>query len=85
MLGPPDSTSSAALQEMVAELKSEAAPFFERWDAVDRQEFYHYTSLGAATEILRSRTIWASDVLSMNDTSEFKFNAESTFMRSDRP
>jgi hypothetical protein len=32
---------------------------------------FHYTSVDTAYEILRGRTLWASDVLSMNDPTEF--------------
>jgi hypothetical protein len=72
MVGGPDSTHSAALQEMVAEIKSEAIPFFEMWDSIDREEICHYTSLDSARAILTTRVLWASDILTMNDTSEFR-------------
>jgi hypothetical protein len=72
MIAGPDSTSSADLHAMVAEIKAEAAPFWEAWDTIDCEEIYHYTSLDAARKILGDRILWASDVLSMNDTSEFK-------------
>jgi hypothetical protein len=47
---------------MVAEIKAEAFPFFEEWDSMDHEEFYHYTSLTAARSILTNRVLWASDV-----------------------
>ncbi len=72
MVARPDSTSSADLHAMVEEIRAEAAPFFEKWEFIDREEIYHYTSLDAARQILTDRVLWASDVLSMNDTSEFK-------------
>jgi len=72
MVAGPDSTSSVILKAMVDEIKAEAAPFWEEWDSIDREEFYHYTSLDAVYKILTDRVLWASDVLSMNDTSEFK-------------
>jgi Protein of unknown function (DUF2971) len=72
MVAGPDSSSSATLHKMVAEIKAEADPFWAEWDSIDREEFYHYTSIDAVRNILANRVLWASDVLSMNDTSEFK-------------
>jgi hypothetical protein len=73
MVGGPDSTSSADLHEMVAQIKAEAVPFWEQWDSIDREEIYHYTSLDVAYKILSAQVLWSSDVLSMNDGSEFKY------------
>jgi hypothetical protein len=73
MLAHPDSTNSADLHELVATIKDEAAPFWAEWDSIDREEFHHYTSLDAVRHILTDRVLWASDVLSLNDTSEFKY------------
>jgi hypothetical protein len=35
---------------------------------------YHYTTIEGVVGICRSRTIWASDVLYMNDTSEYTYS-----------
>ncbi len=57
---------------MVAQIKAAAKQFWDQWDEIDVQEIYHYTSVETACKILIGRELWASDVLSMNDTSEFR-------------
>jgi hypothetical protein len=66
-----DSTNSAALHRCVAQIRAELETIAKPWDAVDREEIYHYTSVSAAHSILKDRILWAFDVLSMNDGSEF--------------
>ncbi len=61
---------------MVDQMKVAAGRYWERWDEIDCDEIYHYTSLQAAHKIFESRVLWASDVLEMNDTSEFKYSVE---------
>ncbi len=72
MVGGPDSSSSADLHEIVKKIKAEAQPFYDLWDNIDREEIYHYTSVDTAYKILAGRVLWASDVLSMNDSTEFR-------------
>ncbi len=72
MVGGLDENSGADLREMVAQIKAEAQPFYDQWDDIDREEIYHYTSADTACKILSSRVLWASDVLSMNDSTEFR-------------
>jgi len=66
-----DSTNSTALHRCVAQIRAELETIAKPWDAVGREEIYHYTSVSAAYSILKDRVLWASDVLSMNDGSEF--------------
>ena len=73
MVKGPDATHSAALHEMVAEIHGKAELAWRRWDVVNREEIYHYTSIDAAYNILSDRLLWSSDVLSMNDGSEFRY------------
>jgi hypothetical protein len=73
MVSGPDSSNSAELHRMVAELKTQAQLFWDEWDKVDIEEFHHYTSIETALKILASKSLWASDVRSMNDTSEFQY------------
>jgi hypothetical protein len=73
MVKGPDATHSAALHEMVAEIHDKAELAWKRWDVVDREEIYHYTSIDSAYNILSDRLLWSSDVLSMNDGSEFRY------------
>jgi hypothetical protein len=73
MVRGPDATHSAVLHEMVGEIKAEFAAVLKRWDADDREVVYHYTTINAAYEILKDRVLWSSDVLSMNDGSEFRY------------
>jgi hypothetical protein len=67
-----DPSSGPELREMVRRIKSEAATLCEQWDNFDIETIYHYTSVETAEKILRRRVLWASDVLSMTDTTEFK-------------
>jgi hypothetical protein len=57
---------------MVDEIKAEFAAVLKQFDVVDREEIYHYTTIEAALEIMKGRVLWSSDVLSMNDGSEFR-------------
>ncbi len=73
MVRGPDATHSAVLHEMVAQIRAKAETAWKRWDVVDREQIYHYTSVDAAFSILNDQVLWSSDVLSMNDCSEFRY------------
>ena len=68
-----DSSNSPALHRCVAQIRAELETIAKPWDSVNREEVYHYTSVSAAYSILKHRVLWASDVLSMNDGSEFRY------------
>jgi hypothetical protein len=52
---------------------AEVEPIWKKLDAIDREEIYHYTSVSSAYDIMKDRVLWSSDVLSMNDGSEFRY------------
>jgi len=58
---------------MAAQIRAKAETVWKRWDLVDREEIFHYTSVDAAYRILNDCILWSSDVLSMNDGSEFRY------------
>ena len=37
-------------------------------------KLYHYTSLNGLLEIIRTKSIWATDILFLNDSSECKYS-----------
>jgi hypothetical protein len=73
MVSGPSASHSAALHEIAAALQAEALRVSQRWDLMDRENVYHYTSVDAARNILMNLSLWSSDVLSMNDGSEFRY------------
>jgi Protein of unknown function (DUF2971) len=72
MVRAPDSSHSAALHEMVSELSDTKEAIRKRWDQLESEEIFHYTTGDAALAILNELILWSSDVLTMNDGSEFK-------------
>jgi len=52
---------------------AKAETVWKQWDLVDREEIFHYTPVDAAYRILNDCILWSSDVLSMNDGSEFRY------------
>jgi len=68
-----DSTHSPALHGCIAQIHAERETIWKPCDAVDCEQIYHYTSVSSAYNILKDRVLWASDVLSMNDGSEFRY------------
>jgi hypothetical protein len=72
----PDENDTPELRTMVEQIRMAAGRYWERWDDIDREEIYHYTSLGSGEKIFESRTLWGSDILTMNDMSEFRYSVE---------
>lgn len=57
------------------------APLFAMWDEWDQYSvpaLYHYTTVAGLRGILRSKVLWSSDVLKMNDPMEFAYAARIT-------
>ena len=73
MVSGPDSSHSTALHELVAEIRCAREEIRKRWDVLDRGEIFHYTTADSAFAILNDLTLWSSDVLTMNDGSEFSY------------
>jgi hypothetical protein len=63
----------AAFQQATERLFSAARPLWGLGDQVGPPNLFHYTSLENAFQILGTRTLWASDVLSLNDASELAY------------
>ena len=54
------------------------APLFgmwNEWDQCSTPALYHYTTIAGLRGILRSKVLWSSDVLKMNDPMEFAYAA----------